>query len=313
MAEASSAQGYVLVIGAAGIDSKGKAKTSFVLGSSIPGFIRVSVGGVARNVAENLARLGTEVVLLSAIGPGGNGQRVLANAAQAGINTDYLIISPEHHTSAYIALLDERGNLVMSVDDMEIMACLTPQVINRRRSLIKDAAMIMFDANLPEATIASLVKTANRYHVRLCADPASTTLATRLKPHLSNLYMVTPNVSEAEILSGKAIKDENQAIAAARTLVNAGVDIAIITLAEEGVVYASAKASGHIPAVATDIVDSTGASDALTATVVFGLLNDIPLDESIRLGASAAALTLACTDTVCSDLNLDLLYDNLLI
>jgi pseudouridine kinase len=125
--------------------------------------------------------------------------------------------------------------------------------------------------------------------------------------------MVTPNVSEAEILSGKAIKDENQAIAAARTLVNAGVDIAIITLAEEGVVYASAKASGHIPAVATDIVDSTGASDALTATVVFGLLNDIPLDESIRLGASAAALTLACTDTVCSDLNLDLLYDNLLI
>jgi pseudouridine kinase len=125
--------------------------------------------------------------------------------------------------------------------------------------------------------------------------------------------MITPNVPEAEVLSGKSIDDENKAIAAARLLVNAGVKIVIITLAEEGVVYASARASGHIPAVATEIIDSTGASDALTATVVFGLLNNVPLDESVRLGASAAAMTLACSDTVCGDLSLDLLYDNLLI
>lgn len=313
MAERIPTQPYVLVAGAAGIDSKGKAKAPFVLGSSTPGLVRVSVGGVARNVAENLARLGTEVVLLSAIGPGPNGQRILANAVQVGINTDYIQVSAEHHTAAYLALLDEKGNLTFSVDDMEIIACLTPQVISRRRSLIKSAAMVVFDANLPEVTIDSLVKTASRYKVRLCADPASTTLAGRLKPHLSTLFMVTPNVPEAEVLSGRAIKDENQAITAARALVNAGVEIAIITLAEEGVVYASAQDSGHIPAVATDIIDSTGASDALTATVVFGLLNDIPLDESVRLGASAAALTLACTDTVCADLNLELLYDNLLI
>jgi pseudouridine kinase len=306
-------QPYVLVIGAAGIDSKGKAKSPLILGSSTPGFIRVSVGGVARNVAENLARLGTEVILLSAIGPGSNGQRILENAAQAGINTDYLIVSAEHHTSAYIALLDEKGNLVMSVDDMEIMACLTPQIINRRRNLIRNTAMVVFDANLSQATIDSLVKTANRYQVRLCADPTTTTLAGRLTSHLPNLFMVTPNLPEAEVLSGHSIKDENQAITAARALVNAGVKIAIITLAEEGVVYASARASGHIPAVATELVDSTGASDALTAAVVFGLLNNIPLDESLRLGASAAALTLACTDTVCADLSLELLYDNLLI
>jgi pseudouridine kinase len=95
--------------------------------------------------------------------------------------------------------------------------------------------------------------------------------------------------------------------------VTAGVKIAIITLAEEGVVYATADASGHIPAVATEIIDTTGASDALTAAVVFGLLNDIPIDESVRLGASAAALTLACSDTVCVDLSLELLYDHLLI
>lgn len=306
-------QPYVLVVGAAGVDSKGKANAPLTLGSSTPGTIRVSVGGVGRNIAENLARLGIEAVLLSAIGAGGSGQRILANAAEVGINTDYLIVSAEYHTSAYIALLDEKGNLVMSVDDMEILALITPQLINRRRSLIKNAALIVFDANLPEATIAALVKVAQRYGVRLCADPTSNLLAPRLKAYLPNLFMIIPNVLEAEILSGKIIKDESGAMTAARTLVNAGVKIVIITLAEAGVVYATARASGHIPAIATDIVDPSGAGDALTAAVVFGLLNNIPIDEAVRLGASAAAMTLACSDTVCGELSLDILYDNLLI
>lgn len=313
MAKGSPTQPYVLVIGAAGIDSKGRASAPLTLGSSTPGLVRVSVGGTARNVADNLIRLGVEAVLLSAVGQDGSGRRVLTNAEEIGLNTDYLIISPEHHTAAYLAILDEAGNLVMSVDDMDILACITSQIINRRRGLVKNAEIVVMDSNLSEATISSLFKVAKRYNVRMAADPASTTMATKLKHHLPDIYMITPNVPEAEVLSGKSIEKEGDAISAARTLVNAGVDIVIITLAEEGVVYASANDSGHVPAVATDVVDSTGASDALTATVVFGLLNDIPLDESVRLGASAAALTLACTDTVCVDLSLDWLYDQLLI
>jgi pseudouridine kinase len=313
MAKRSPAQPYVLVIGAAGIDSKGRASAPLTLGSSTPGLVRVSVGGTARNVADNLVRLGVDTVLLSAVGNDGSGRRIRSNATEVGINIKYLIVSKEHHSAAYLAILDESGNLVMSVDDMEVLSCITPQVITQCRELIKKSAIIVMDSNLSEETIAALFKVANRYHVRLCADPASATLASKLKPYLPEIYMITPNVPEAEVLSGKSIKNEDDAIAAARDLVNAGVDVVIITLAEEGVVYASANDSGHVPAVATDVIDSTGASDALTAAVVFGMLNDISLDEAVRLGASAAALTLACVDTVCVDLSLDWLYDQLLI
>jgi len=313
MADNGLTQPYVLVIGAAGIDSKGRAGASLTPGSSTPGVVRVSVGGTARNVADNLARLGINAVLMSAIGSGGNGRRILNSAEQVGINTDYVLVSEDHHTSAYLAILDETGNLVMSVDDMEVLSRLTPQVINYRRRLIRDSEMVVIDSNLSQATVDSVFKVAKRYNTPVCADPASTAVATRLKPHLRDVYMVTPNIPEAEILSEQAIADENDAITAARSLVSAGVNIVIITLAEAGVVYASASDSGRIPAIATHIVDFTGASDALTAAVVFGLLNDISLDESVRLGASAAALTLACSDTVCRDLSLDLLYDRLLI
>jgi len=313
MAGENLSQPYVLVIGAAGIDSKGRASVPLTLGTSTPGIVRVSVGGTARNVADNLARLGVETVLISAVGEDNSGKRVLDSAAAVGLNTEFCIVSSEHRTSAYLALLDETGNLVMSVDDMEVLACITPQVIEQNRHLIQDAAMVVIDSNLAEETIDALFKIANRYHVQVCADSISASLATRLKPHLSDIYIITPNVAEAQALSGSSIKNEDEAINAARRLVNAGVEIVIITLAEEGVVYATAHDSGHIPAMATEVIDSTGASDALTATVVFGLLNDFPTEEAIRLGVSAAALTLACTDTVCQELSLDLLYDHLVI
>jgi pseudouridine kinase len=313
MADISLAQPYVLVLGAAGIDLKGRASVPLTLGTSTPGTVRVSVGGTARNVADNLARLGVENILFSAVGDDDSGKQILDNAAQVGLNTDFCIVSEGHCTSTYLALLDETGNLVMSVDDMEVLSCLTPQVVEENRDLIRNAAMIVIDSNLSEATIKALFRVARRYKVRLCADPASGTVATRLKPHLAKIFMITPNLAEAQVLSDCTIKDENDAITAARCLVNAGVEIVIITLAAEGVVYATANASGHIPSMATEVIDATGASDSLTATVVFGLLNDFPIDESVRLGVSAAALTLACTESVCGDLSLELLYDHLII
>jgi pseudouridine kinase len=313
MSEELEEPGYVVVIGAAGIDSKGRASVPLTLGSSTPGQVRVSVGGTGRNVADNLARLGVDAVLLTAVGDDDSGKQVLEHAAEVGLDTDYVIVSPDHRTSAYVALLNEHGDLVMSVDDMNVMACLTPQVVNEQRDLIKEAAMVVIDANLSKETLATVMRIANRYKVPVCADPASTLLAPKLKPLLPKLYMVTPNIPEAKVLCGCSIDNEEQAITAARQLVNAGVDIALITLAEAGVVYATADASGHVPAMVTQFVDPTGASDAMTATVVFGLLNDIPIDEAVRLGASAAALTLSCADTVCVDLSLELLYDHLMI
>jgi pseudouridine kinase len=70
---------------------------------------------------------------------------------------------------------------------------------------------------------------------------------------------------------------------------------------------------GYIPAIRSEVVDRTGAGDALTAGVVFGLLNDFPIDEAVRLGVSAATLTLQCKETVCPDLSLERLYDQLVI
>lgn len=304
---------YVLVVGVAGIDVKGRVLSDLQFHTSNPGRIKTSEGGTAYNVAANLARLGQPTVLLSVVGDDRSGERVLARANEAGVDTGHVMITPHCRTAAYLAVLDKLGGLALSVDDMAALELLTAQIIYQKRRLIRDASIIVVDSNLSSTAMASLFKQACRYNVPVVADPTSTTLAAKLRPHLPGLRLVVPNVPEAEVLTRRRISSRDEAVTAAKYLVRKGVKIAIITLAELGVVYATGEVSGHIPAVKAQIVDQTGAGDALTAAVVFGLINDFPIDEALRLGASAAALTLGVDESVHPRLSLDRLYDNLVI
>ncbi|MGQ9627364.1 MAG: carbohydrate kinase family protein [Anaerolineae bacterium] len=303
----------VVVVGAAGMDTKGRARGPLVPATSNPGDIRISVGGVGRNIAENLARLGVNTFLLSVVGDDDSGWSILECTRAGGVNVEHVLVQAKSRSAAYLAVLDEEGRLAISVDDMEIVKSITSQYIYQRRRLIRDSDMVVMDANLLTSTIRSLLKVARRYRVPVCADPTSTSLAVRLRDHLPELYMVTPNVAEAEVLCEMSISNRDEALQAAKKLVAMGVEVAIVTLAEMGVCYATTEVSGHVPAIRGEIVDLTGAGDAMTAGIVFGLLNEFPVDEAVRLGVSAASLTLSCRETVCPDLNLEKLYDQLVI
>jgi pseudouridine kinase len=212
-----------------------------------------------------------------------------------------------------MAILDQGGSKTFAVDEMAIMQLVTPAYINSHLSLFKDAAMLLLDANLSPQALAAAIKAAKRHGVPMAVDPTSTTLAPRLKKHLADLAMLVPNAAEAGLLCGHSIRGRTEAMAAAQELVARGVGLAVIKLAEEGLCYASSRGSGYIPAIRCEVVDYTGAGDALSAAVVYGLVNDFPVDEAMRLGVSAATLTLKCPDTVCPEMSLERLYDQLVI
>jgi pseudouridine kinase len=273
----------------------------------------MSFGGTARNVAENLARLGTDVTLITAVGDDPQGKQLLFQIAETGVNTEHALVVPEKPTGTYLAVLENHGNLHLGMDDMRVIESITPEFLRQKRELFKNAVVVFIDANLPPKTLKTAVSLAWRAKVPIAADPTSVSLAPALLPHLERLWLITPNEPEADVLCPNPVPhaDRDMAIDAARHLVSQGVDIAIITMAEFGLGYASADRSGHVPALHTEIIDPTGAGDALTAAVIFALLNDVPLDEAVRLGLSAAALTIRSTGTVATDLSIELLYDGL--
>lgn len=305
----------VLVIGAAGVDIVGRLKEELHMGTSNPARIRASFGGVARNVAENLARLGQPVTLLTAVGTDDSGDQLFHQLGQAGVDTHAILRCPDRPTGFYLAALDDKGELQFALDDMRLISTISPPYLHEHASLFKQAAMLFVDANLPRETLRTAVSLARRARLPICADPASATLAVRLRPYLRYLHLITPNHIEAGVLCDRSVdaSRRRQALEAAKCLVSQGVDIVIITLAQFGVCYATSETSGQIPAMRTEIVDSTGAGDALTAAVIFALLNDIPLDDAVRLGVSAATLTLRQPGTVLDDLSLEKLYDRLVI
>ncbi len=310
-----SPEAPVLVIGAAGVDIVGRLKSEPRVGISNPGQIRSSFGGVARNVAENLARLGQPVCLISVVGEDEYGDRIVQDLHSAGVDTTGVLRSPQQVTCSYLAVVNPGGEFHFGVDDMRAISDLSREHILAHEQLFKEASTVFIDANIPKDTLRTIMSLARKAHLPVSADPTSFTLAPRLRPYLSRLALITPNSSEAAIFCDPNFKvnTRKKALEAAKALVGLGVQIAIITMAEQGLCYATSETSGYIPAIRTEIVDPTGAGDALSATVIFALLNDIPLDDAVRLGVSAASLTLRYRGAVVPDLSLEKLYDQLVI
>lgn len=303
----------VVVVGAACLDVKGHIVGDIVAGTSNPGEVRVSVGGCARNVAENLARLGMRTTLLSAVCDDDFGQVIMRQTERAGVNTDHMLIDCNHHSAAYMALLGGHGSLLVGVDDTVIAATLSPDYVRDHGDLLAAARMVVIDANVPLASAEALLAICRAAQVPVVLDPVAYAPALRYRDLIGSFYLATPNTVEAQALTGLPVATIEQGALAAKQLVAAGVTIAIITLGADGLAYATANANGYVPAIQVEVADPTGAGDALTAAVVYALLNDIPVDEAVRLGVSAATLTLDSNDTVRQDLSLESLYAQLVI
>jgi pseudouridine kinase len=308
-------EGHVLVIGSAGIDVKGRPLQELEWETSNLGRVRNSVGGVARNIAENLARLEVETILLTAVGGDSAGRSVLRKCNHAGINCSYVRAIPQGRTGMYMALLTPAGDLMAAITDFAIIEAVDPGYLTGHENLFADAALIVIDATLSAAALETVFELAGQYEVRVCVDPTNPAMAVKLCNYIDRMYMVSPNAAETTALCGlrDAAHDHETAIHAARHLVSLGSRIAVVTLGERGLAYADGSGGGFIPAINTRVVDPTGAGDAFSSAVIFGLLNDVSLDEAMRLGVTAASLTLQSVHTVLPNLSQELLYERLSI
>ena len=305
----------ILVVGATLLDSRGKPNQGLAPNMSNPAEIRVTRGGTARNVAENLARLGAEARLVSAVGSDLIGKHLVTQTAASGVDTEYVQMMDGEYTGAYIAVLEENGSLSVALDDVRVLRHITSGYLDRNRSLFKEADMVMMDGSLLPEAMATVVRLCAKYNKPLCADPSSARLAFKLRPFLSQLHLVVPNEAEAAELCEVDFDghDAEASLALARCLVGKGVENVVVTLSDFGLDYATTRETGYIPANYSEMVDATGTGDAVTAAIMFGMLNDLPPIEAIRLGAAAASLTLQTAETVVPDLSLDMLYDHLIV
>lgn len=294
----------VVVIGGANVDVKATSSGTVVAATSNPGTTVVSAGGVGRNVAENLARLGTRVHLVAAVGADLLGDHLVAETTAAGVRVDRVRRNAPS-TGTYAAVLDPAGDLVVAVADMAATDGLTPADVESVRDLVATADLVVLDGNLAPDTVGAALDVAAAHGVQVALDPVSVPKALRLADLLRPdrpVHVVTPNAEELAALSGDRTDTPHRRIAAAAHLRGRGVTWVWVRLGPQGSLLCGPDGAEAFPATPATVVDVTGAGDAMLAAFCHALLAGAGPAAAAAFGHAAASLTVTSPHTVRPDL-----------
>lgn len=295
---------YTVVAGGVNIDIGGTADRALVAADSNPGRVRTSLGGVGRNIAHNMALLGMDVRLVTALGDDANGQRIRRSCGELGIDLSRTLNVVGGSTSTYLFISDERGEMVLALSDMEIYQALTPTYLATLGSFLNGAQLVIADTNLPASSLAWL---AEHVKVPLFVDPVSTMKAEKLWPILGKIHTLKPNRLEAQLLSGISITDENSLHRATDRLLAAGLHRVFISLGPDGVLAADQNSRFHLPCCPGRAINATGCGDAFMAALAWSWLEGLELEETARTGLAGASIALEGADTINSNMNAEAL------
>ncbi len=285
--KASAAMPRIVVVGAVNMDLAGTPFVSLRPGDSNPGRIMLSPGGVGRNIAENLARLGVSVSLLTALGQDHYGTFIREHCRRSGIDLSLSITDPDCPTSTYLCVNEPNGDLHIAVSDMRICDRLLPAVLADSVPVLNQSDLVILDANIPAETLAWL---SQRITVPLAADPVSVAKASRLKTVLPRIALLKPNVAEAEALTGIPVRNDSDLHRAADLLLERGVERVFLSMGERGVLACDARQQLQLPCFEAEVRNTTGCGHAFLAAVCLSYLQQDDLITSARKGLAAAAV-----------------------
>jgi len=302
---------FVAVIGGANIDIHGKSNNTLRASDSNPGVVHTSAGGVARNIAENMARLGIDCRLISAIGRDHNGQMLMRLCRDAGIDMQYVHEIESVPTSTYLSVLDDKGDMRVAIADMSIIDELGAARLQPQQAMLAHASLLILDANLVDDAIAWLTGTfADKV---IFADTVSTTKAPRLRPYLASIHTLKTSTIEVEALTGCQARTQAQLREVAGALHAEGVERVFITRGAAGVFYSANDTRGaavvfysandthgnkKLKGPTREVLNAGGSGDAFLAGLAYAWLTDLPLDKTLSFALAAADITVSHPATI---------------
>ncbi|ASN06329.1 carbohydrate kinase [Virgibacillus necropolis] len=287
----------IVCIGGANIDRKARTSQKVRLYSSNPVIVTEVCGGVARNFAENLSRLGISTSLITCVADDKEGSWLLNETKSQGVDVSQVWVFPTERTGTYTNLLDTTGKSVVSMADMNIYDQLKPEVLEEKWSQIIAAKAVLLDTNLPEESIEYMIKRLKDQKTPIFIDPVSPAKVRKLPRCLEGVVLLNPTKAEAEVLSEMTIATIDDCQEACERIVKRGVQNVIITLEGEGIYYFSGKESGHLSLYQTDVVDDTANKYVFASCVIYELMNDEPLLNACKFGLAGFYLTLKTEKT----------------
>ncbi|WP_313893671.1 PfkB family carbohydrate kinase [Psychrobacillus sp.] len=295
----------VICIGGANVDRKYIVKKELQMGTSNPTISMQSVGGVARNIAENIGRLGHSVRMLTVVGNDMEYQ-IIEKTSSNWMNLYSVEKLANYSTGTYSAILDQQGEMLFALANMEIYEQLTVEYMKKQESNLMNAQLIIVDMNCTKEVLQYLQTLAIGNNVPLAIIPVSSPKMERIPDSLNGIEWLIINRDEAETYLQVKIIDETTWKEAAEAFVQKGVKNVVITNGSKGVMYFSdtEEAVAHVPAIQVDhVVDVTGAGDAFVSGTLHAWIDGQDMKTAVNTGMMNASKTLQSAETVRTELS----------
>ncbi len=279
----------ILVIGSSNTDMIIKLKKIPMPGETvIGGKFSTAAGGKGANQAVAAARAGGNVTFIARVGSDIFGETALKGFKNDGLNVDYIIKDLIEPSGVALIFVDENGENSIAVAS-GANAALTPMDIKNCEHIIRENEFLLMQLETPIDTIETAAKIAAENNVKIILNPAP---AQKLnKELLKSVSIITPNETEAELLVGFPITNEEDAERAAKVLMEMGIDIIIITLGSKGAFVLSDSFKGLVPSFSVKAVDTTAAGDIFNGALTVSLSEGKLIKDAVIFANAAAALS----------------------
>lgn len=287
---------YIAVVGGVNVDICGRAFAPLIARDSNPGTVRLSLGGVGRNIAHNLCLLGQRVTMLTAIGTDIYADKIEESCAAIGIDLSHACRIEGGVTSTYLFLTGPDGDMELAVCDAALSANITPSYLEQKLSVLNGASAVVFETNLTGEAIEYL---AQHCTAPLFADPVSVTKAEKLRLILNKLHTLKPNILEAELYTGVKITDQKSLEQAAERLLATGLRRAVISLGSRGVCVAEQGGKlCYIPCPPTALINATGGGDAMMAGITAAFVSGLSQQQTAAFGVACGSIAVEGSETI---------------
>lgn len=291
----------IVTVGTVYVDIKGYPEGPFFPTGRNAGDIKYFHGGVARNIAEDVAKLGEDSVLVSLVDYSGVASDVVKHLKAVNVKTDY-VKATEKGMGTWMAVFDSNGELCGSISKRPELLPICDILNENEKQIFKDAAGILLEIDIDEQIVDLTMKLAEKYNIPVYAVISNMTIAKERISYIKKTTCFFCNRQEAGIFFDKKTEDlspEEMLDLLKLELKRLKMQAMVVTMDSDGAVYADAeKCAGHCPALPITVVDTTGAGDAFFAGASVGLLRKLPFAKACRLGTEAAARVLSTKENV---------------
>ena len=278
----------IVVIGSTNTDMVIKTGNLPMPGETIlGGEFFMNPGGKGANQAVSASRLGGDVAFISKTGNDIFGEQSVENLRREGVNTENIVVDPENPSGVALITVDSRAENCIVVAPGSNMT-LKPDDIDKAIKQIEMADIVLLQLEIPIETVEYTAQIAFRNEKRVILNPAP---AQKLSDSiLKTIYILTPNETEAEILTGVKVTNTDTAKKAAQILLKKSVEIVIITMGANGAFVHTNSLSELIPAPEVKAVDTTAAGDTFNGALAVAVSEGFNIREAVQFANKAASI-----------------------